>query len=402
MAINVNIKGGTVQLSGNPIEIECTGGVAPAGSTGYVILLRVISTDGNLFGAPFEDAKAIDDAGKATFKIQAYADQPIKKKFQYPITSVYAEYDAQLFNLQVQAGEYWLDADGISHKVWGDVNPTVVSVLKGGTSPRQLTAMKDGNTDFFQLYVEGNQWLTNRPWGEFIHPEQHVKLWFIVDQAKSATLNIRTKYFDGYQNFFVSGAINLLPEKLYEFNCNPADHDISLTHENSKASFIDVWLDFGEGITSQSYRFHFDTRYIEWPVFLFAANSLGGIDDIYFSGSSMDDILIEGDNAEFPYQTDDTIFDGTIRPSSRTGQNLFVFNTGHKIPAEAHFYRDLMLSTQCWYLYYSINHRPVFVIPIIITPGTYRVVDKKKDSLSIEIRASEAVRSPFNFDNRQF
>ena len=87
MAIDVNIKGGTVQLSGNPIEIECSGGAAPTGSTGYVILLRVISTDGNLFGAPFEDAKAIDDSGKATFKIQAYADQPIKKKFQYPVTS---------------------------------------------------------------------------------------------------------------------------------------------------------------------------------------------------------------------------------------------------------------------------------------------------------------------------
>lgn len=401
MAINVNIKGGTVQLSGNPIEIECSGGVAPAGSTGYVILLRVISTDENLFGAPFEDAKAIDNEGKATFKIQAYADQPIRKYFQYPITSVYAEYDAQLFHIQVQAGEYWLDADGVSHEVWGDVNPTVVSVLKGGTSPRQLTAMKNGNTSFFELYVQGNQWLTNRPWGDEIHPLQHVKLWFIVDQQKTAILTIRTTFQDFSQSTFQSEEIVLNPEKLYEFNCNPADHGESLENDGSKAYFIDVWLDFG-GTTSSSYRFHFDDRPIEWPVFLFFANSLGGIDDVYFSGSSKDDFEVEGENGEYPYQSDDTIYDGTIRVSERVGQNKFVFNSGYKGPTVVHFYRDLVLSRQCWYLYYNINHNPVFVIPITIDPGSFRVVDKEKDFLAIEIKASEAVRSPFNFDNRQF
>ena len=56
MTITANILGAAVQLSGNPVWIKCTGGSAPAGSSNYTLLLKIISQDGKLDGAPYTDA----------------------------------------------------------------------------------------------------------------------------------------------------------------------------------------------------------------------------------------------------------------------------------------------------------------------------------------------------------
>ncbi len=400
MAITVNIKGGNVQLSDNPIEIECSGAVAPAGSSDYKILFKVISSD--LFGAPFEDAKSPDSTGKATFNISAYADQPVRKVFQYPVAGVYVEYDSQAFHVQVQAGEYWLDENGVINEVWGAVNATEITILKGGTNPRQISAMAGIGTSFFDLYVAGNKWLTTRSWGDQIHPDQHVKLWFIVNEAKSATLNVRTTYSDGSNQLFTSAAVNMITGKLYEFNCNPSLHGVSLENEaGSKAYFMDAWLDFS-GTLSESRRFHFDWRYIQRPVFLFFANSLGGIDDVYFSGVVKEKFESEGATAEFPYRTSDTVFDATLQPSGKVGQNVYVMNTGYKGDSTQIFYRDLLLAKQVWHLYYNNQHVPAFIVPVLPEVGSYDIISWKDDLYAAEITFREAQKSAYNFDNRLF
>ena len=112
MSLTTTIQGGQVQLSGNPVLIKLSGGVAPAGATQYQYLLRIISQDGKLYGAPFVDAITPDSSGNATFDISGLVNQPISPVFQYPPNGTYVAYPTQAFNIQVQQGEKYIDANG--------------------------------------------------------------------------------------------------------------------------------------------------------------------------------------------------------------------------------------------------------------------------------------------------
>ena len=75
MSITATISGGLVQLTGNPVRIQCTGGSAPADVSDYKIMLRIISEDGKLNGAPFIDAIAPNIGGEAWFDISGYVKE---------------------------------------------------------------------------------------------------------------------------------------------------------------------------------------------------------------------------------------------------------------------------------------------------------------------------------------
>lgn len=401
MAITVNILGGTVQLTGNPVEIECTGGVAPVGSSGYKILLRTISEDGKLFGSPFPDADTPDENGKATFDIRAYVDQPVKKIFQYPVIDGVISYPTQAFNIQVQAGESYWDSNNEYQENWGAVETEIIQMLKGGTNPRQISMMNDANTSFFKMYIQGDKFLTARPWADQVHPTQHVKLWYMVDADKTAVVfNVKAVYDDASEASFAGEAFAMSKDNLFEFNCNPALHGIDLEPTGKKVEFFDVWL--SGGTTSQSRRFYFDWRYCERPVFLFFANSLGGIDDVFFSGNIKDRFTTEANIVEFPYQTTDTVYDPTLQPSGKTGQNKWTFNTGWKNLTAMQYFRDLLLAQQAWYQYSGLSGLTFNIIPVLIDSADKVLLNRKNNMFSMEVEVSEAHRSPFVFDNRSF
>ena len=134
MSLSVNIIGGPVQLSGNPVYIEVSNDSPPAGILQYKSLLKILSQDGNLVGAPFVDAIASGGTHSALFDISGYVDQPISVSFQYPLTSAYSFYPRQAFNIQVIPGEQYIDvASGELIENWG-VASSVFQMLKGGVS----------------------------------------------------------------------------------------------------------------------------------------------------------------------------------------------------------------------------------------------------------------------------
>ena len=92
MSINATIIGNQVQLSGNPVYIEVTNPTPPTPALFYKYLLRVISQDGTLIGAPFEDAIAPDTSNVSLFDISGYVDQAIAKIFQYEPTDPFIAY----------------------------------------------------------------------------------------------------------------------------------------------------------------------------------------------------------------------------------------------------------------------------------------------------------------------
>ncbi|WP_297095612.1 hypothetical protein [uncultured Draconibacterium sp.] len=400
MAIAVNILGGLVQLTGNPVEIKCSGAAAPAGSSDYKILLRVISQDGKLEGAPFEDAKAPDENGERIFDISAYVDQPVKKSFDYPFTAAMVSYPTQTFSIQVQAGESYWDSNNEYQEVWGEVEADIVQMLKGGINPRQYSMMEADNLSFYNVYVEGDNFLTPRPNGELVYKTQMIKLWYMVAANTTGTFEIEA-HFDDDSIETYSTPITLTTANLYEFNCNPALHGIDLEQADKRCVFFKVWLALASG-NSQVRNFYFDWNYCERPTYILFANSLGGIDDVFFSGNVKDAFATEGDLAEFPFDTANTVFDPTIIPAAKTGQNKWTVNTGWKNLTTIQYYRDLMVTRQAWYLYGFVTKDSFLVIPVTIDNADKVIYDRQKDMYNIELTITEAHSSPFVFDNRMY
>jgi len=398
MSITATVIGEAVQLTGNPIRIQCTGGSVPAGASEYKITLKITSEDGKLEGAPFTDAIAPDSSGEAWFNIAGYVDQPVKALFQFPPSGASVAYPTQAFNIQIQPGERYIDEEGNLQESWGTTS-SIFQMLKGGLSPRQIAMMNDYGTNFFDTYIAGNKWLTPRPWGEMVHPTQAVKLWFMVAANIGATFTVKTYFDDGSDNIYTS-AVALNKDSLHEFNCNPANLGVDIEPTGKRASHFDVWLQMGS--SSQVRRFTFDWQFVERPVFLMFANSLGGIDDVYFRGYIKDKFNTEGDTVYHPPLRDDTVFDPTLLTPNKSGQNKWIFNTGWKPITTLQFYRDLLVSKQAWYLYSNISITSYIVIPVIINNGDKVLFSRKDNLFSIDIEVSEAHQTKFSFDNRMY
>ena len=396
MAISITIPDGTVQLTGNQVLIKASGGAAPSGSEEYRITLRVASTDSKLFGAPFIDAIAPDSSGKATFDISGIVDQPVTAVFQWPLSGVVVEYPAQAFKITVEAGERYIDSSGNLQQTWTG-STTAMTLLKGGLSPRQINALHDVYSNFYEKYILSGKWLTARPWGDFVHPTQPVKMWFLPYAAGAEIFRV-TGYYDDGTTAVANTAVNLDPDKLFEFNCNPAQNGLTLEPTGKRMEFFEIQI---VGI-SDTRRFHFDWRYCEYPVFLMFANTFGGVDDVFFSGAMRDGFVTEGEIATRNQAETDTVFTPTLLNLNKTGQNKWTVNTGFKDIPTLQFYRDLFISKQAWYLYRSHVNSNINVIPIIIDSGDITLFNKGEDLYSIEISFSEAHKSRHSFDNRIF
>lgn len=398
MAITAAILGGNVQLTGNPVYIECTGGAAPAGSSGYKILLRVISEDGKLEGAPFEDAIAPDDSGSALFDISGYVDQPVDLKFQWPLSGHYTSYPTQAFNVQVQPGEYYIDSNGDPQTVWGSVS-SVVQMLKGGNSPRQNSMMSLAGDTFYSLYVQGGKWLTGRPDGGKVTPNQPIKIWYMVSANTSGNFVVDIRRMNG-DTAELSFPVSLDVDRLYEFNVNPEHLGFDLENP-SKILYFGAQLQLSSGYSDRR-SFWMNWEPIERPVFLFCANSLGGIDDVMFSGDIQMGYDFNSTVAQRPSLPGDTVFIGTRKVSRRTGVAKWVLESGYKGIAELRYYADLLLSKQAWYIHANSSYITFNVIPIIVETANIVLVDWSKDIHSLKIEVSEAHESPFSFDYRLY
>jgi len=387
-----------VQLSGNPVWIKCTGGSAPAGSSNYTLLLKIISQDGKLDGAPYTDAIMPDNSGEALFNISGYVDQPIKTQFQYPASGAYVAYPTQAFNIQVQPGESWMDEEGVLQTQWGSIS-SVFQILKGGNNPRQLAMMDTAGTNFFETYLQNGLFLTPRPQGNFVHPTQPVKLWFMTPTAKSATYYVKGVYSDGSEDTY-STALSLSDDNLYEFNCNPADLGLTLEPTGKQMKYFDVWLESGGSAISDVRRFQFDWRPCERPFFVLFANSLGGIDDVYLSGHATEGTRTEGDTVYKPQRPGDTVYDRTLETSNKKGQFTLNINSGYKSSTEMLYLRDMLVSRQAWLLYPNKTVSSYQVVPVNIQNGEKELVDRQKNLWEMTVEMEEAHTSRFSFDNR--
>lgn len=400
MTITANVLGEAVQLTGNPTWIECTGASLPVGASDYKVMLKVISTDFKLDGSPFIDAKFPDFSGTAYFNIQGYVDKSVDALFQYPISGTKIQYPTQAFNITVTPGERYIDTSGTLVENWYPASVNF-QMLKGGLSPRQIAMMNADSTNFYDTYIAGDKWLTPRPQGDQVHPDQDVKLWYMVAANSTPDFVVKT-YFSDSSTSTVTISSPLNVDYLYEFNCNPKHHSVNLEPAGAKAVYFEIYLDFGGDVFSDKRQFYFDWRYCERPYFLFFANGLGGVDDVFFRGDAKDLFITEKTISTRPPQRSDTIFNPTEIVSSVTGQNKWTINTGWKFLTTLQFYRDLLISKQAWYLYANKTQTTQIIIPVTIDPGEQIIYDRKENIFNMEITLTEAHKTPFSFDNRMY
>lgn len=400
MALTTTVYGGNVQLTGNPCRVQVSGGSFILGAHDYKLLLKIESEDGKLEGAPYIDAIAPKLDGTAMFDVSGYVDQPVKAVFQYPPSGAYTSYATQAFNVQFTAGESYIDEDGVLVTNWESAG-SVYQFLKGGLNPRQLAYYNSQSTNFYEQYIENRRWLTPRPWGAYVHPTQPVKLWFMVPAGVSATYKVRGTYTDESTDTY-SLAVSLSADNLYEFNCNPAHLGLTLEPTGKRMNHFDVWLESGGSTISDTRRFTVDWRPCERPLFVLFQNSLGGVDDVFFSGYMTEHISVEGNTVYKPHQASDTVLDPTLITPNRQGQNKWKLNSGYKTSTEAIYLRDLMVARQAWILYPNVGITSYSVIPVIIESADAELVNRKKDLYNVAVQLAEAHTSQFTFDNRVF
>ena len=397
MALTATIYNGDIQLSGNPIYIRVTGGTEPAGSTEYKYLLQVISVDSELIGAPFTDAIAPDEDDAALFDISGLVDQPVKKAFEYPESNLIWGYDDQVFSIKVKPGESYIDSNGDLQTNWGSES-SAFSVVKGGVSQRQLNHWLTNVTDFYQTYITGKRWLTLRPWGDYVHPNQPVKLFFMV--SGTVTLDFVITYtYDDLTQGTITKSTTLNAGKIYEFMCNPKSHSVDLEPTGKKVTHFDAVLKSGGNNYSNSFRFTLDWRECARPYFLMFANSLGGVDDVYLSGYGIEKFQTEGTTVTRPATMEDDVVDPTLIVPNRKGRNAWTISSGWKSASQMRHLRDLMLSRQAWLLYPNLSVSNYIVIPVIVEPGEQQLVDHKEDLYAINISITEAHDNRYGFDN---
>ncbi|HAX95604.1 MAG TPA: hypothetical protein DCY35_03660 [Prolixibacteraceae bacterium] len=397
MALTATIYGGDIQLSGNPIRIKVAGGTAPAGSTHYKYTLKVISVDGELAGAPFIDAIAPDGAGEALFDISGLVDQPVKKAFEYPESTLIKSYTNQVFSIKAQPGESYIDSNGDLQETWGTESETF-SCIKGGVSQRQLNQWLTNSTNFYTTYIVAKRWLTLRPWGDFVHPNQPVKLFFMT--SGTVTLDfVITCYFDDASSTTITRSTTMNAGNIYEYMCNPKSHGTNLQPTGKRATHFDCVLKSGGTNYSNSFRFTYDWKSCERPYFLMFANSIGGVDDVFLAGFAEESFQTEGTVVTRPATMQDDVVDPTLIIPNRKGRNTWSISTGWKTASQMRHLRDLMLSRQAWLLYPNLSVSNYIVIPVIVEPGGKTIVNYMENIFAMEIEIIEAHDNMYGFDN---
>jgi hypothetical protein len=393
MALTLTVPSGTFHLSGNPLFVQVTGAVIPAGATNYKVLCKVTSTDGVLIGGPFIDAKAPDGSGEALFDVSGYCDQPLEKTFEFPLSGGLNPYNDDTLDLTFTPGESYIDSDGDLQENWGGASEGNY-VVKGGVSPRELGEFNDGSTSFYDEYVTAGKFLTRMPNNQVVAPYHPVKLWLLSAASETGQLNISVFYEDGdghlYQNNHglydnIMHEINVLPYHADSTNMKPVKNN------GAKMLYYEVWI---TGVT-ETRRFYVDHTYHEQCNYLFFLNSLGGVDCVWLSGEVSKGFKTESVQAVKPFAIDGGAKDRTMIVASRTGQRTWKINTGWKSQTETEALKDLLLSKQVWLLEDASGYNQGTLHPVTIETSSADLYDSQEDLFALEIELSEAHNSQY-------
>lgn len=379
--IDFRIFGGIVQLSGNDVEIEVTNNDIKGESPRA--LLKAISTDGAVAGGPFIDSKPWtvqpDETGKAIFDFSEYLDAPVDYGFTFPYSEAIAvKHPLRAFDLNILAGGSYIDnvpaseTFGKKIEAWqNEANAVSIRILKGGMSQQRQAQYKESGLNFYQDFIQGNKWLTHRPDSQRISYNQPVRLWYLLPETEAVTRQLKVNYITAASSELIELTfdVTLEPDGLYEFILDPAK--LQLPEDVTKFTVFqaDGYTTIGESRT-----FIIDPQIYENNTFLFAANSLAGIDDHWFTGAVKLLLNTEGETGIQALDRNATTKDRSVVVTSKTGSRKWSIFPGNRLNvAEMESLQDLLYSKFLWLVW---NNQ---IVPVNLENGEFELTGTMRD-----------------------
>jgi len=386
--INHSIYGGIVQLSANNVEIEVTNddimGESPRA------LLKVISTDGAVAGGPFIDSKEWieqdDDTWLAIFDFQEYFDAPVDYGFTFPYgNDIAIKHPLRAFDLSILAGCSYIDNDithytpdvpetntyGTKIELWQAVeNAVPIRILKGGISQHQKSLYNEAGINFYQDFIQGNKFLTNRPNNQRIAYDQPLRLWYMLPETEQVSRQLIVEYISATgETVVLSENITLDPDGEYEFILEPVKWGIP-----ADAVQMSVYQSSGGVQVGEKRTFIFDSKYYENSTFFFFSNSKSGIDDFRMTGAIKTGLPIESKTGIQTLGRDATTKNRGVVVTGKTGSRKWSIFPGNRLTAdEMEALQDLLYSKFVWIVWKGQT------VPVNLEDGDFELTDTMKD-----------------------
>lgn len=328
--MSVTLSGITAEsthLSGNIIEIIATTSGIPVGATDYKMLLKVVSTDGELPGGPFIDAKAPDENDQRKFNISGYVDQDIEKSITWPLVGFANPHPEMVFDVWLYPGERYIDAAGANQESYGAALQPVF-IVKGRLPEYKLAAFNTAGTNWNTYFCTGKRFFTLMPRTQKVSPYQPVKLWWKTNEVSSEETIVITGTFSDASTQVVNQAFTAYRGVLLEFDLQPTHLGFNIDNGVKRLTKYTVTLTGGETFT-----FNIDWQPREKYWYLFVDNQVGGIDCIWLSGRAKYTPSGEREIVSKPRANGDGIKIPSLRVSGNSRQRRWTINSGIK-PAE--------------------------------------------------------------------
>ena len=396
MSITISeIADTSTHLSGNIIQVKATTSGIPSGASEYRIMLKIVSVDNLLFGAPFIDAVAPDSSGVALFDISGLVDQDMKKDFYWPIPTVnegrWHGYQNLVYDVQLIPGEIYIDENNLLVENWQATFGTIF-IVKGKLNHLVLSQLNDLENTWFSFFCAGGRWFTYQPVTQYITPYQPVKLWWKPPTTGlTFTLKAEGFYSDGTKKFYANFP-TMWHDVMFEFDLQPDGLGFPPIDGDATLVKFEVWMEGAPPIGKRT--FVIDWRYHEEVWYLLADNQIGGIDCISLTGAVSYNPSGERKITSKPFEKGMGLKQRTQIVSGNKRTRRWVINSGYKSKPEMEALDVLLDTPNAWLLMPppggTDNLNLYNIVPVTITSTELQLTDSMNDQESIDIEITEA------------
>lgn len=387
------ITNASTHLSGNPIRVKATTSGIPAAASEYMILLKVISADGVLFGSPFPSAIAPDANGVADFEISGWVNQEIEKDLTWPIPDQYSGkghgWESLVYDVWLVPGERYINSSGNLVENYQDTWGTLF-IVSGQLNEYLLARLNSAGSSWYNYYCAGGRWLSFMPLSQKVAPYQPVKLWWKSTGDASYSLKVKGYYSDGTDET-LSWAHDLYRGVLFEFDIQPSGLGFTINDGTKKLVKYEAWM---EGTVNVEHReFVIDHAWKEEYWYLFVDNKIGGIECIWLSGRVKFAPSGSRSVSKRPQRSGEGIKQRT-RYTSAQSLRRWIINSGTKSRAEMEALLMLLDTEYAWLAIPpaggSTDISQYQLTPVMIMNGELPLFDTMLDNLDFDIELEEA------------
>lgn len=389
--VTMQVPGGEVFLSGNPIRVVLTAGVL---LTHHKLCLKIKCPAIMGYEAIEKIAPGINR--QAVFDISGLLDQPVSYLFNYPTTASSTAWENYLFEVTLDIGEEYVDVKGNRVVRWMNLSSgNTLRVAKGKLEAYDVALLNDAGESFYSHYVQQGRFLTWLSDNQVVWPYQEFKLWLISPYASDQAAIIQTTiYHPGNRQSVWEVPFTLKGSALMEFTANPFYQGWMPTVGQLYTFMIDSYTfvikSAGGQNISEMRTFQVDNRYFDKHFILYYTNSLSGVDCIRLTGAYRQDLSTQMDNTYKPMPQGAGTRTASLTSVFNRRQRSWEINTGIKSRGEMLSLRELLSARECWLVDPDRVYPDRKLIPVYLEAGDYTLYDSLENIQHLDLKIFEA------------